>query len=54
MMAFYKEYDQIPRVVPTAEMMTNGFIPGMKADGAGRATPFPGTCRVFAAQEREL
>jgi NitT/TauT family transport system substrate-binding protein len=27
-MAFYKEYDQIPRVVPTSEMMTNEFIPG--------------------------
>jgi NitT/TauT family transport system substrate-binding protein len=30
MMAFYKEYDQIPRVLPTAEMMTNDFLPGLK------------------------
>ena len=30
MMAFYKEYEQIPRVVPTDEMMTNGFNPGIK------------------------
>jgi ABC-type nitrate/sulfonate/bicarbonate transport system substrate-binding protein len=30
MMAFYKEYDQIPRVVPADEMMTNGFNPGIK------------------------
>jgi hypothetical protein len=29
-MAFYKEYDQIPRVVSTDEMMTNGFNPGIK------------------------
>ena len=27
-MAFYKEYDQIPRVLPVAEMMTNEFNPG--------------------------
>ena len=26
--AFYKEYDQIPKVIPAAEMMTNDFIPG--------------------------
>jgi len=26
-MAFYKEYDQIPRVVPAAEVMTNEFNP---------------------------
>src|SRR5205085_4913338 len=25
--AFYKEYDQIPKVIPAAEMMTNDFIP---------------------------
>jgi hypothetical protein len=30
-MEFYKEYDQIPRVVPVAEMMTNDFIPGPNA-----------------------
>jgi NitT/TauT family transport system substrate-binding protein len=30
MMAFYKEYDQIPRVIPAAEMMTNAFLPGVK------------------------
>jgi NitT/TauT family transport system substrate-binding protein len=30
MMAFYREYDQIPRVVPAAEMMTNAFNPGLK------------------------
>jgi ABC-type nitrate/sulfonate/bicarbonate transport system substrate-binding protein len=30
MMAFYKEYEQIPRVVPADEMMTNGFNPGIK------------------------
>jgi ABC-type nitrate/sulfonate/bicarbonate transport system substrate-binding protein len=30
MMAFYKEYDQIPRVVPADEMMTNAFNPGIK------------------------
>jgi hypothetical protein len=30
MMAFYKEYDQIPRVIPADEMMTNGFNPGIK------------------------
>jgi NitT/TauT family transport system substrate-binding protein len=30
MMAFYKEYDQIPRVLPTSEMMTNEFLPGIK------------------------
>ncbi len=28
MMAFYQEYEQIPRVLPTAEMMTNEFLPG--------------------------
>ena len=27
MMAFYREYDQIPRVLPPAEMMTNAFLP---------------------------
>jgi NitT/TauT family transport system substrate-binding protein len=26
--AFYKEYDQIPKIIPAAEMMTNEFIPG--------------------------
>jgi NitT/TauT family transport system substrate-binding protein len=30
MMAFYQEYDQIPRVVPADEMMTNAFNPGVK------------------------
>ena len=30
MMAFYKEYEQIPRVVPPDEMMSNGFNPGIK------------------------
>jgi NitT/TauT family transport system substrate-binding protein len=30
MMAFYKEYEQIPRVLPTSEMMTNEFLPGIK------------------------
>jgi ABC-type nitrate/sulfonate/bicarbonate transport system substrate-binding protein len=30
MMTFYKEYEQIPRVVPADEMMTNGFNPGIK------------------------
>ena len=30
MMAFYKEYDRIPRVIPAAEMMTNDFLPGIK------------------------
>jgi ABC-type nitrate/sulfonate/bicarbonate transport system substrate-binding protein len=29
MMAFYKEYEQIPRVVPADEMMSNGFNPGI-------------------------
>ena len=28
MMAFYKEYERIPRVIPPAEMMTNAFLPG--------------------------
>ena len=28
MIAFYKEYDQIPKTIPAAEMMTNDFIPG--------------------------
>jgi NitT/TauT family transport system substrate-binding protein len=28
--AFYKEYDQIPRVIPSSEMMTNAFLPGIK------------------------
>jgi NitT/TauT family transport system substrate-binding protein len=28
MIAFYKEYDQIPRTIPADEMMTNNFIPG--------------------------
>ena len=26
--AFYQEYDQIPKTIPAAEMMTNDFIPG--------------------------
>ena len=30
MMAFYREYEQIPRVIPAAEMMTNEFLPGVK------------------------
>jgi NitT/TauT family transport system substrate-binding protein len=30
MMAFYKEYERIPRVVPAAEMMTNDLLPGIK------------------------
>jgi NitT/TauT family transport system substrate-binding protein len=30
MMAFYKEYEQIPRVIPADEMMTNAFNPGIK------------------------
>ncbi len=30
MMAFYKEYEQIPRVIPAAEMSTNEFLPGIK------------------------
>lgn len=30
MMAFYREYDQIPRVIPPVEMMTNAFLPGLK------------------------
>jgi NitT/TauT family transport system substrate-binding protein len=30
MMAFYKEYERIPRVLPAAEMMTNDFLPGIK------------------------
>lgn len=29
MMAFYKEYERIPRVIPPAEMMTNAFLPGL-------------------------
>lgn len=28
MIAFYKEYDQIPKIVPAAEVATNAFIPG--------------------------
>jgi NitT/TauT family transport system substrate-binding protein len=28
MMAFYKDYERIPRVIPAAEMMTNGLLPG--------------------------
>ena len=31
-MAFYKEYDQIRSVAPAAEMMTNAFNPGIKAN----------------------
>ncbi len=31
-MAFYKEYDQIKAVVPAAEVMTNSFNPGIKAN----------------------
>ena len=31
-MAFYKEYDQIKSVAPAAEMMTNAFNPGIKAN----------------------
>jgi hypothetical protein len=27
-MAFYKEYERIPRVIPAAEMMTNDLLPG--------------------------
>ncbi len=30
MMAFYKEYERIPRVLPAADMMTNAFLPGIK------------------------
>jgi hypothetical protein len=30
MMAFYQEYEQIPRVVPADEMMTNAFNAGVK------------------------
>ena len=30
-MAFYKEYGQIPRVVPAGEVMTNAFNPGIKS-----------------------
>ena len=30
MMAFCKEYEQIPRVIPADEMMTNAFNPGIK------------------------
>ncbi len=29
-MAFYKEYEQIPRVLPAAEVMTNSFNSGVK------------------------
>jgi NitT/TauT family transport system substrate-binding protein len=28
MIAFYKEYDQIPKIVPASEVATNDFIPG--------------------------
>jgi NitT/TauT family transport system substrate-binding protein len=33
MIAFYKEYDQIPRIIPASEVATNEFIagPGLKA-----------------------
>lgn len=31
-MAFYKEFDQIKSVVPAAEVMTNAFNPGIKAN----------------------
>jgi len=30
MMAFYKEYERIPRVLPVGEMMTNAFLPDVK------------------------
>jgi NitT/TauT family transport system substrate-binding protein len=30
MMAFYKDYERIPRVIPAAEMMTNDLLPGAK------------------------
>ncbi len=30
-MAYYKEYGQIPRVVPTAELMTNDFNPAIRS-----------------------
>jgi NitT/TauT family transport system substrate-binding protein len=30
MMAFYKEYERIPRVLPVGEMMTNAFLPEAK------------------------
>jgi NitT/TauT family transport system substrate-binding protein len=30
MMAFYREYDQIPRVIPPIEMMANDYLPGIK------------------------
>jgi hypothetical protein len=28
MIAYYKEYDQIPKIIPAAEVATNAFIPG--------------------------
>jgi hypothetical protein len=28
MIAFYKEYDQIPKIIPASEVATNDFIPG--------------------------
>lgn len=31
-MAFYREYEQIPRVLPAAEVMTNAFNPGIKSN----------------------
>ena len=31
-MAFYKEYDQIPRILPTDEVMTNAFNPMIKSN----------------------
>jgi NitT/TauT family transport system substrate-binding protein len=30
MMAFYREYERIPRVIPAAEMMTNDLLPGIR------------------------
>jgi hypothetical protein len=28
MIAFYKEYDQIPKIIPASEVATNDFNPG--------------------------
>jgi NitT/TauT family transport system substrate-binding protein len=30
MMAFYREYERIPRVLPVAEVATNAYLPGIK------------------------
>jgi hypothetical protein len=30
MMAFYKEYERIPRVLPVREMMTDDLLPGIR------------------------